>query len=84
MRSSWWYRRLYGAGFRLTTPREIVISILSRTDKHLSAEDVYVDALKIKPSIGLTTVYRALDLFGQIGIVQKFDVGRESWTLPDH
>lgn len=72
---TWWQKRLAGAGFRLTAPREIVMKILLNTDKHLSVEDVYVKALKINPSIGLTTVYRTLDLFLQIGIVQKFDFG---------
>lgn len=71
----WWNQQLHSAGFRFTNPREIIIDILRGTDKHLSAEDIYIAALKINPSIGLTTVYRALDLFNQIGIVQKFDFG---------
>ena len=75
MKGLWWYQRLYGAGFRLTNPREIIVHILSDTDEHLSAEDIYVKALKVNPSIGLTTVYRTLDLFNQIGVVQKFDFG---------
>lgn len=75
MRGPWWQNRLNDAGFRLTNPRELVIGIIRETDKHLSAEDVYVKALQINPSIGLTTVYRTLDLFTQIGVVQKFDFG---------
>ncbi|MBN2426347.1 MAG: transcriptional repressor [Calditrichaceae bacterium] len=75
MRYPWWQHRLYKAGYRLTNPRQVVINILKNTDKHLSAEDIYVDSLKINSSIGLTTVYRTLDLFQQIGIVQKFDFG---------
>lgn len=75
MRGPWWQNRLYDAGFRITNPRELVMGILTGTDKHLSAEDVYIQALRINPSIGLTTVYRTLDLFTQIGIAQKFDFG---------
>lgn len=75
MRGHCWQNRLNHAGFRLTNPRELVMGVLSETDKHLSAEDVYVKALAINPSIGLTTVYRTLDLFTQIGVVQKFDFG---------
>jgi len=75
MRGPWWQTRLNDAGFRLTNPREIIMSILRSTDQHLSAEDVYVRALTINPSIGLTTVYRSLDLFTQIGVVQRFDFG---------
>ena len=75
MKGSWWNQRLHDAGFRLTTPRETVITVLRSTDKHLSAEDIYIIALKDNPSIGLTTVYRTLDLLHQIGIVQKFEFG---------
>jgi len=75
MRGPWWQKRLYDFGYRLTSPREIIINILRNTDKHLSAEDIYIDAVKTNPSVGLTTVYRTLDLFSQIGVVQKFDFG---------
>jgi len=75
MNNPWWQQRLHDAGFRLTNPREIIIKILINTDKHLSAEDIYISALKKNPSIGLTTVYRTLDRFTQIGVVQKFDFG---------
>ncbi len=75
MKGLWWQKHLYDFGYRLTSPREIIINILRNTDKHLSAEDIYIIAVKTNPSIGLTTVYRTLDLFSQIGVVQKFDFG---------
>ncbi|MBN1780234.1 transcriptional repressor [bacterium] len=62
-------------GFRRTHPRELIMKILKETDKHPSAEDIYIQALNVNPSIGLTTVYRTLDLFVQIGAVQRFDFG---------
>ncbi len=71
----WWHSRLHQSGFRLTTSRAIIIQILREDNNHLSAEDIYVKALKINSSIGLTTVYRTLDLFNQVGLVQKFDFG---------
>ena len=75
MKEPWWYQRLHDAGSRLTMPRESILQILSDTSEHLSAEDIYLKALRVNPSIGLTTVYRTLDLFHQIGIVQRFDFG---------
>lgn len=74
-RGQWWQNRLFNAGFRLTNPRALVMSILRQTNEHLSAEDIYRKALGMDPSVGLTTVYRTLDLFYQIGVVQKFDIG---------
>jgi len=75
MKKNWWRQRLDNAGFRMTTPRKIIIDILKNTGQHLSAEDIYILALKINPSVGLTTVYRTLDLFTRIGVAQKFDFG---------
>ena len=72
---AWWCNRFNYFGARLTESREIIINILNNTDKHLSAEDIYLKAHKKNPSIGLTTVYRTLDLLIQMNIVQKFDFG---------
>ncbi len=88
MTGTWWRNRLFQAGYRLTTPREIIINILYDTEKHLSAEDIYVKALTVNPSIGLTTVYRTLDMFEKVGVVQRFDFGDgkarfELTTSPD-
>jgi Fur family ferric uptake transcriptional regulator len=70
-----WSERLHEAGFRLTEPRSLVVEILRQTEQHLSAEEIYLKALRMNPSVGLTTVYRTLDLFNTIGILQKFDFG---------
>ena len=75
MIGQFWQERLHEAGFRITVPRETIIDILNRTAKHLSAEEIYISALKQNPSIGLTTVYRTLDLLSNIGVLQKFDFG---------
>ncbi|MFP4452228.1 MAG: Fur family transcriptional regulator [Desulfobacterales bacterium] len=71
----WWYRRLKDSGARLTEPREVVLEILRSSQEHLTATDIYVQAHRKKPSIGLTTVYRTLELLIQLGIVQKFELG---------
>ncbi len=74
-RGAWWQDRFHDAGARITAPREIVMDILHATDDHVSAADVYVKAHRINPSIGLTTVYRTLEMLTRMGIVQKFDFG---------
>ncbi len=70
-----WIDRLVGAGHRVTGTRETVLEILSQTPHHLTAEEIYLRALNLKPSIGLTTVYRTLEMFVRLGVAQKFDVG---------
>ena len=74
-RTPWWHGRFSSCGYRMTIPRQGILDILSRTSKHLSAEDVYMAIHKIYPNVGLTTVYRTLELLVQMGLVFKFDFG---------
>jgi len=59
----------------MTSSREAILNILSQSSGHLSAEDIYIKVHAKKPSIGLTTVYRTLELLVGIGLVAKFDFG---------
>lgn len=71
----WWRERFNRFGAKITAPREVVLDVLHRTDEHLSASDIYIRAHSANPSIGLTTVYRTLDMLTSMGIVHKFDFG---------
>jgi Fur family ferric uptake transcriptional regulator len=81
-----WHRGLHGRGYRLTMPRKAILEVLSDSDDHLSAEDIYLIVHGIYPAIGLTTVYRTLDLLVNMGVVFKFDFGdgRARYELMDH
>jgi len=59
----------------MTAGREAIIDILSDTEAHMSAEDIFLALRDIHPGIGLTTVYRTLELLEQTGIVAKFEFG---------
>jgi len=82
----WLYERLHGCGYRYTLPREAVLQVLTQTPEHLSAEDIYFLVHARYPQIGLTTVYRTLDLLVRMGIVVKFDFGdgRARFELAAH
>jgi len=71
----WWHGKFRGCGYRITVPREEILNILSRTSEHLSAEDIYMAVHKTHPNIGLTTIYRTLELLVHMGLVFKFDFG---------
>jgi Fur family ferric uptake transcriptional regulator len=70
-----WGQKLAGYGFRLTAAREAVLDVLTNTDDHLSAEDIFFTIHATHPAIGLTTVYRTLELLEQTGIIHKFEFG---------
>ena len=70
----WWHGRFKTCGYRLTIPRQAIFDVLHRTSKHLSAEDIYLAVHKVYPAVGLTTVYRTLDLLIQMGVIFKLRV----------
>jgi Fur family ferric uptake transcriptional regulator len=71
----WWHGKFRGCGYRLTTGREAVFDVLSNSEGHLSAEDIYMKARPKYPGVGLTTVYRTLDVLSDLGMVSKLDFG---------
>ncbi len=68
---------------RLTKPREVVVQVLRHTTQHLSAEEVCSQVHEIHPNVGLTTIYRTLDVLEQMGMVvrQNFGDGRSRYEL---
>jgi len=71
----WWHGKFRGCGYRLTISREAICDILSKSQGHLSAEDIYRKTNPKYPNIGLTTVYRTLDVLSDLGMVYKLDFG---------
>lgn len=78
-----WPSHFRGRGYRITIPRRIILQVLGNAEKHLSAEEIYFRAYKLYPAIGLTTVYRTLDLLIKNGVVIKVESaeGRARYEL---
>ena len=72
---AWWHGHIRGYGYRMTVQREAVLEVMTKSREHLSAEDIYHQLHKIYPNIGLTTIYRTLELLVDTGLVYKFDFG---------
>lgn len=70
-----WQHQFRGHVSRWTVPRNAILNLLSRTSKHMSAKDIYNTLYKDYPGIGLTTVYRTLDLLAKARLINKFNVG---------
>src|SRR5512143_326668 len=66
-----WLSILKSNGFKLTGPRYYVVEILSQTDKALTAAEIFIQAQKHYPSLGLVSVYRALEKLEQLGLIQR-------------
>lgn len=69
-------KRLQHGQYKMTPQRKVVLEVfLNNENKHLSAEDVHGILRDNDSDIGLATVYRALELMCEIGILQKMDFG---------
>jgi len=55
--------------------REVILDILSGAEGHLSAEDIYMKVHPKYPNVGLTTIYRTLDVLSNLGMIYKLDFG---------
>jgi Fur family ferric uptake transcriptional regulator len=56
---------------RISIPRLLIYQVLSNAKHPLTAQEIYGLILKDKKKVGLTSIYRTLDLFEAIGIVFK-------------
>lgn len=63
------------SGYRMTSGRKAVLDALSQAKGHPSAEDIYLNVHAVYPAIGLTSVYRTLQILVNLGLVFKFDFG---------
>ena len=70
-----WGYRLNGHVFRWTEPREVILDFLSRSSKHMSVKEIYASLYKSYPAMGLTTVYRTLELLAQMDLITKLTLG---------
>jgi Fur family ferric uptake transcriptional regulator len=67
-------RILRDGGYRLTNQRRVIVRELEG-ERHLSAEEIYDRVKGEHPELGLSTVYRTLDLLNELDIVRKEDFG---------
>ena len=67
--------KLSEGGYKMTPQRKEILQIFVEHTGHMSAEDVYKILREKDSDIGLATVYRALDLLSELGILVRMDFG---------
>lgn len=65
-------RDLAATGLRITSQRAIILDIIKRSEPHLDADEIYRRARKKEPRISLSTVYRSLLRFKEMGLVEEY------------
>lgn len=64
------------AGGRVTPERKLLLRIIS-DNAHLDASEIFLLAKEEIPKISLSTVYRAIGLLRELGIVSANDLGED-------
>jgi Fur family ferric uptake transcriptional regulator len=71
---------------RSTEQRELILETIQGADKHLDADEIYQLVRQKSPSISLSTVYRSLQLFKELELVEEhqFDGTRRYYEITPH
>lgn len=69
--SEQWLIRLREAGYRLTTPRQVVVEVIASSEFLLDPQSLYDQARQLYPRLGLVTVYRTLDKLEVLGLIER-------------
>lgn len=82
---TWIEKKCVERGLRLTEQRRTIAKVLSESDDHPDAEELYARASRIDPKISLATVYRTVRLFSDAGIIETHDFrdGRARYEAAD-
>ncbi len=74
-------RKLRDAGVRMTQQRQVILRVLTETDDHPDANEIFHRAFAANRSISLSTVYRTMRLLEEHGAVCRhdFDDGRSRY-----
>jgi len=70
-----WEQTLWAAGHRVTRQRALILDAVCAGDGHTPLGDIYARVQRADCSIDRSTVYRALHLFVELGIVLAADTG---------
>lgn len=70
-----WEQKLWAAGHRVTQQRAIILDAVCAAGGHTSLPEIYLRVRKMDPTIDRSTVYRALRLFTELGIVLVAETG---------
>lgn len=60
---------------KLTDNRRLVAQVISESQDHPDVDEVFRRASKVNPKIGIATVYRAVKMFEEVGVISKHDFG---------
>jgi Fe2+ or Zn2+ uptake regulation protein len=58
-------------GIRVTNQRALILEVIRHGQGHLDADEVYRRARQKQPRLSLSTVYRTLQAFKKLGLIEE-------------
>ncbi len=71
MSAELWLEQLQDNGYRLTTARRAVVNLIVGTNHALTPLEVFEQARKKNPGLGLVSVYRTLEKLEELHLIQR-------------
>lgn len=68
-------KALGDSGHRLTGPRLAVWETITGSTSHMTADEIAVEVRAVDPTVNLSSVYRSLALFSELGLVRESNLG---------
>jgi Fur family ferric uptake transcriptional regulator len=65
------------SGRRNTSQRKLLLDLIQQADRHMDARELYELARQHEPAINLSTVYRNLKVFKELGLVEERHLAEE-------
>jgi len=56
---------------RLTRPRKVILQTLLQSESHMDVEELYEKAKEVDKNVGISTVYRAINILVECGLAQE-------------
>ena len=69
---------LISKGLRVTNQRIVIFDAAFAMSEHFTAEDLLEKSRKLDPSVSRATVYRALPVLTESGLIREVDVGHDN------
>jgi Fur family ferric uptake transcriptional regulator len=69
-----WDKTLRARGYRVTPQRQLVLAAVTRLE-HATPEEIWADVQQTASGVNISTIYRALELLEQLGLVRHTHLG---------
>lgn len=62
------------AGYRVTSPRRVLATLIAGRPGHFTAEDLLDDSRHSRLGLGRATIFRSLDVLADLGVIERLDL----------